>query len=73
VLPDGPDLDASQAHRRQLRGDADRLVQIPGLDQQEASELLFRLGERAVDGGQLAVADRRVTAVSTGSSASDAM
>ena len=39
-----------------LDADLDRLVQVPGLDQVEAAQLLLGLGERAVGGGHLAVA-----------------
>ena len=38
-----------------LLSDLEGVVQIPGLDQVVAAQLLLRLGERSVGGGQLAV------------------
>src|SRR5256885_1384865 len=56
-VDDRPHLDAAGARRRDPAGDLQRLVQVLGLDQVEPAELLLGLGERAVGGGQLAVAD----------------
>jgi hypothetical protein len=53
---DGSDLHATHFGRRDLRGDLDGLVEVTRLDQIEACELLFRLGERAVGHGQASVA-----------------
>src|SRR5262249_59659241 len=56
-LPDRPHLDAAETRRRTARGGLDRLVQVPGLDQVISAELLLGLGERAVGGYNIAVAD----------------
>src|ERR1041384_5444079 len=53
---DGPHLDRSNRRRRDLRGDLDRLVEIPRFDHVEAGEELLGLGERAVGDRDLAVA-----------------
>src|SRR6185312_5186207 len=45
---DRPHLDAAHARRRNLGGQLDRLVEVPGIDEIEPGELLLRLGERAV-------------------------
>src|SRR5581483_2701343 len=60
-LLDRPHFDGTQSRRRPLRCHAQRLVEIGGLDQEEAAELLLGLGERAVGDGSAAVAhlDRR--------------
>src|SRR6266852_4894814 len=50
-LLDRPHLDAARAIRSLRR--LDGLVQIPGLDQQEAAQLFLGLAEGAVGGGQL--------------------
>src|SRR5262249_31895971 len=50
-------LDASQLRRRDARRDLDRLVEIPGLDQVIAAELLFRFRKRSVGRRDLAVPD----------------
>src|SRR5262249_40642007 len=49
-LPDRPDFDDAPARARPWmpRDDANRLVQVLGLDQVEAAKLLARLGEWAV-------------------------
>src|SRR5262245_11471203 len=53
-LPHGPHLDAAFARRRDCRGDLERLVQIPGVDQVEPGELFLRFRERAVGHRNLA-------------------
>src|SRR5262245_62107231 len=53
-LQDGPDLDDPDARRRESRGHLARLVDVLGLDEKEAPELLLRLGEWAVGDGDLA-------------------
>src|SRR5579872_1980236 len=55
--PDRPHLDRTVLGGGDLGGDADRLVQVLGLDQVVAAELFAGLGERAVRGQRLAVAD----------------
>src|SRR5439155_7571013 len=56
-LPDRPHLDAAPLGRRNPRRDLKRVVQILGVDEVEAAQLLFGLGVGTVGGGQLAVAD----------------
>src|SRR5689334_16771048 len=52
-----PYLDAADARGRDPGGEVDRLVQVAGVDQVEARELLLGLGERTVGERQPAVAD----------------
>ena len=52
VLPelflDRPHLDTPKARRRPPRRDLDGLIQVPGIDQEEPTQLLLGLGEEAV-------------------------
>src|SRR5262249_33780340 len=50
-----PDLDASEAGRRDLRCNLNCLVQISGLNEVIAAELLFGLGIRAIGSRELPV------------------
>src|SRR6266849_1989475 len=43
-----PDFDCAPATCWNPRGDVDRLVEVLGVDQEEAAELFARLGERTV-------------------------
>src|SRR5437763_4927389 len=52
----GTNFDAADARRRNLRCELHRFVQILGIDQIEARELLLGLGERAIGHRYLAVA-----------------
>src|SRR5205823_10748546 len=56
-LDDRPDFDCAPARPRNPRGDGDRLVEIPGIDQEVAAQLFARLRERAVGHQPLALAD----------------
>src|SRR5881397_1148555 len=56
-LLDWSHLDAPPTRQRDLRGRLDGLDQVPGLDQYEPAQLLLRLGERTVGGGQFAGPD----------------
>src|SRR5262245_6252508 len=56
-LQNGPDLDDTDARGRKSRGDLACLVDVLGLDEKEAPELLLRLGEGAVGRGDLAAVD----------------
>src|SRR5580692_9116059 len=56
-LPDRPHLDSAHASGRYLRGKLDSLVQVGGVNQIEASQEFFRLGERAVPDGYVSLAD----------------
>src|SRR5438045_7513905 len=56
-LADGAHFDRALARRGDLRRDLDRLVEIGGVDEIEAGELLLRLGKRSVGDRQCAVAD----------------
>src|SRR2546425_3807555 len=47
-LSDRPHFDAPLARRRDFRGHLDCVVQVSGLDEVEPSQMLLRLGERAV-------------------------
>src|SRR5829696_2693524 len=47
-LHDRPDLDRAPAHPRDAGGNVDRLVEIGGVDQIVATELLTRLRKRAI-------------------------
>ena len=51
------DFDDADPRRREPRGDLARLVDVLGLDEEEPTELLRRLGEGAVGRGDLAAAD----------------
>src|SRR5438034_972141 len=48
---------SNRAGRRDLRGHLEGVVQIAGVDEVESAQLLLRLGEGTVGGGQLAVPD----------------
>src|SRR5688572_3420240 len=50
-----PHLDRAEPRRRNARRDLDRLVQVLGLDEVVAAQLLLRLGERAIGGRRLPV------------------
>src|SRR4029434_2797295 len=50
-------FDDSDAHRRKPRGHLARLVHVLGLDEEKPAELLLRLGEGAVGGGDFAALD----------------
>src|SRR5262249_59152242 len=56
-LPHWPDLDRSDARSWNPSSDADRLVEILGMDQEVTGDLLARLHERAVGHEAFAVAD----------------
>src|SRR6516162_4223533 len=56
-LPHRADLDDSKTGRRKSRRDLTRFVEVPGLDEKEAAELLLRLGERAIGRRDLAAAN----------------
>src|SRR5262245_26350514 len=56
-LPHRPDLDRSDARARNPSSDADRLVEILGIDKEVAGDLLARLHERTVGHETLAVPD----------------
>src|SRR5918992_1149380 len=56
-LDERPDLHRRLGRDWHAGGEVDRLVQIGALDEEEAADLLFRLGERAVRDDGLAVAD----------------
>src|SRR5579872_542325 len=68
-LPDRPHLDRAEASPRDLRGDLDGLVEVLAVDQEEAAHLLLRLGERAVGGDDLALADPHGGGVGRGTQA----
>src|SRR5882672_9732460 len=53
--PDGPDLDGAVTRVRDARGDADRFVEVLGLDEVVPAELLLGLGEGPVGRDGLAV------------------
>ena len=53
----GPHFDRARCRAGDLRRDLDRFVEILGLDQVEAADLLLGLRERTVGGDDLAVAD----------------
>src|SRR5262245_20145306 len=53
--PDRPDFDTSKARRRDLRGNLDRLVQVSGLNEIVAAELLLGLRKRAIGGSDRSV------------------
>src|SRR5436190_8427670 len=55
--PDWTTFDYTPLGRRDAARDLNGLVPILGFDEEVAAELLFGLGERAVGGGDLAVAD----------------
>src|ERR1700722_15945142 len=55
--PDGPHFDRAQPGRRDLRGNGHGIVQILGLNQIVAAELLARLGERTIGRLNLSVSD----------------
>src|SRR5262249_8102366 len=48
-----PHFDAPQARLWHSRGHPDSVIQIPSIDEVKATELLLRLGEGTVGGGQL--------------------
>src|SRR5262245_20456968 len=56
-LENGTDLDRPFARAGNARGDGDRLVEVGRLDEEIASELLARFGERTVGDEPLAVAN----------------
>ena len=69
-----PHLDrAAHPRRRDPRGDLDRRVEVVGLDQEEAAQVLLRVDERAVGEQRLPSCTRTVVAVSTGCSCSPPM
>src|SRR5437867_3942978 len=55
--PDRTNFDRTPLRRRDAARDLDGLGAILRLDEEVATELLFGLGERAVGGGDFAVAD----------------
>src|ERR1700722_19642935 len=57
INPDRPDLDRTEARARNLCGDGQGCVEILGLDQIVAAELLAGFRERAIGGQRLAVTD----------------
>src|SRR4051812_26282434 len=57
VVHDRPHLDRSVLRARDAGGPADRLVEVPAVEQVVAAELLARLGERPVGGDRLVIAD----------------
>ena len=57
LVLEGPHLDRALAGRGGLRRPLQRGVEVGGLDDPEATELLLGLGERAVGGDDLAVLD----------------
>src|SRR5271155_3290446 len=52
-----PHLHASEPCRWEFRGELQSLVEVLGIDEREPTQELLRLGERAIGGRQLAVAD----------------
>src|ERR1700686_1306235 len=56
INPDRPDLDRAEPRARNPRGDGKGRIEILGLDQIIAAELLAGFRERAVGGERLAVA-----------------
>src|SRR5260370_31473030 len=56
-LDHGPDLDRAATGHGNPRGDGDRLVAIPRIDQDVAAQVLLRLRERTVGHRPFAVAD----------------
>src|SRR5262249_53380913 len=67
-FPHRPDFDRSDARSWNLSSDADRLVEIFGMDQEVAGDLLARLHERTVGHETFAVADPNNRAVDAGCS-----
>ena len=59
--PHRPDLDTSEAGRRDFRRNLNRLVEVFRLDEEVAAELLLRLGKRAIGGRDFTIShpDRR--------------
>src|SRR5436305_5604122 len=57
INPDRPDLDGAESRAGNPRGDRDRGVEILGIDQIVAAELLAGLRKRAIGGQGLAFAD----------------
>jgi len=72
-LLDRAHLDDPDARGREPRGQRTRLVDVLGLDEEEAAELLLGLGEGAVGGGRLAPRTRIVRAVRPRCRASETM
>src|SRR5262252_6512738 len=56
-FPDRPDLDDSDARRGEPRSYGTGLVHVLGIDEEESPQLLLRLGERAIGGGDLSGTD----------------
>ena len=56
-LPHRPDFDGADARPWNPSSDADRIIQILGIDQKVAGDLLARLDERPVGHEALSVAD----------------
>jgi hypothetical protein len=54
---DRPDLDAPQARQRHPRGQPDRLVEVPGLEDGESAQVFPSRGARTVGDRDLAAAD----------------
>src|SRR5262245_63423069 len=58
LLLDGSNYDAPEPRRRPPRRQLDRFVPVARLDQEEATQVLLRLGEWPIDHGQLSASNR---------------